>query len=237
MPTPDLGVAGGLRLSLRGHAPERPSPRLVGAAGQRELLPGRPGPADLRRAVPLGDPGRSRRGLAPRLAAPAVAAGLGSGWVVLSQVIAWRIRRRLGERDRASKIRQLARHEAESLAQANALFAGDHYDLCVVEAWRALECRLRQALLARRHPAAAEDSHAVIRLASRRGLLKEPVLGLVAALQRHWEIALSTDPLPREAALEALGAVRYILSILPAAQARSPLGRAPHPAPEIAQAA
>ncbi len=154
-------------------------------------------------------------------AAPAVAIGLGSGWVILSQVVAWRIRRRLGERDRISKMGQLARQEAESLAQANDLFAGDHYDLCVVEAWRALESRLRQALLSRRIAPRSDDPQAVIRAATRRGILKEPTLGLVAELKRHWSVAVSTDPLSREAAVESLGAVRYILSILPAKEPAS----------------
>ena len=149
-------------------------------------------------------------------AAPAVAVGLGSGWVILSQVVAWRIRHRLGERDRASRMEQMARREAESLAQANELFGGDHYDLCVVEAWRALESRLRQALLSRRVATRSDDPQAVIRLATRKGLLKEPTLGLVAELKRHWSVAVSTEPLTREAAVESLGAVRYILSILPA---------------------
>jgi HEPN domain-containing protein len=157
-------------------------------------------------------------------AAPAVAVGLGSGWVILSQVVAWRIRRRLGERDRASKMEQLAKQEAASLDQARAMFESEHFDLCVVEAWRALESRLRQALLSRRIPARADDHHAVIRLAVRRGILREPALGLVAGLERHWSVAVSTDPLPREAAVESLGAVRYILSILPVHEIRSPGG-------------
>src|ERR1700733_9464816 len=61
-------------------------------------------------------------------AAPAVAIGLGSGWVILSQVVAWRIRRRLGERDRASKMEQLAKQEAVSLDQARSLFESQHFD-------------------------------------------------------------------------------------------------------------
>jgi HEPN domain-containing protein len=156
-------------------------------------------------------------------AAPAVAVGLGFGWVLLSQVVAWRIGRRLGERDRASRMEQLARREAESLAQANDLLTGEHYDLCVVEAWRALESRLRQTLLSRRVTARADDHLGIIRLAERKGILKEPTLGLVAELKRHWSVAVSTEPLPREAAIESLGAVRYILSILPAREPQ------PHP--------
>ncbi len=69
-------------------------------------------------------------------AAPAVAIGLGVGWVALSQLVAWRIRSRLGEQDRASRIAQLAAQEVGSLKQANELFDGGHYDLSIVEAWR-----------------------------------------------------------------------------------------------------
>ena len=153
-------------------------------------------------------------------AAPAVAFGLGAGWIALSQVFAWRIRRRLGERDRVSKMEQLAKQEAESLDQARTLFESEHFDLCVVEAWRALESRLRQALLSRRVAARTDDAQAVIRAATRRGILKEPTLGLVAEMKRHWLVAVSTEPLPRESAVQMLGAVRYILSILPAKEPR-----------------
>jgi hypothetical protein len=149
-------------------------------------------------------------------AAPVVAIGLGFGWIALTQVFAWRIRRRLGEQDRVSKMDQLASQEARSLDQARELFANDHYDLSVVEAWRALEARLRQALLSRRVTTTSDNPQAVIRAAVRKGLLREPTLGLVDAMKRHWAIAISTEPLPREAAVEALGAVRYILSIIPA---------------------
>ena len=161
-------------------------------------------------------------------AAPAVAVGLGSGWVALSQVVAWRINRRLGERDRASKMEQLAKQEATSIQQAKALLDGEHYDLCVVESWRALEARLRRALLSRKVTAKADDHHKVVRIASRIGLLDEPTLGLVENLERHWTVAVGTDPSPREAAVESLGAVRYILSILPVHANRS-VPNAPKP--------
>ena len=68
----------------------------------------------------------------------------------------------------------------------------------------------------------SDDPQAVIRVATRKGILKEPTLGLVAELKRHWSVAVSTEPLPREAAVESLGAVRYILSILPAQEVLTP---------------
>lgn len=137
-------------------------------------------------------------------AAPAVAVGLGLGWVALSQLVAWRIRWRLGEQDRASRIAQLARQEVESLNQARELFDGGHYDLSVVEAWRALEARLRQVLLSRRIETRTGGPEVVLHVAVRKGILREPTLGVVAELRRHWMVAVSTEPLSREAAVESL---------------------------------
>jgi hypothetical protein len=148
-------------------------------------------------------------------AAPVVALGLGVGWVALSQLIAWRIHRRLGEQDRVSKMAQLAQQEMESLNRARELFDNDHYDLSVVEAWRALEARLRQVLLHRGVVTDTNDSQAVIRSAAKKGILREPTLGLVAVLKRHWTVAVSTEPLPREAANDSLSVVRHILAVTP----------------------
>ena len=55
----------------------------------------------------------------------------------------------------------------------------------------------------------------VIHVAIRQGILKEPTLGVVAELKRHWTVAVSTEPLSREAAVEPLSAVRHVLSVIP----------------------
>jgi hypothetical protein len=149
-------------------------------------------------------------------AAPAVAFGLGLSWLTLTQLVAWRLRGRLGERDRAAKIAQLAKQEIDSLNQASDLFESEHYDLSVIEAWRALEARLRQRLLSRKIVTPLETPHALIQTATRKKILEEPILGVVAELRRNVNIAVSTEPLPREAAVRSLSAVRHILSIVPA---------------------
>ncbi len=148
-------------------------------------------------------------------AAPVVAAGMGIGWIALSQLVVWRIRRRLGEQDRLAKIAQLAKQEAESVSQARELFESEHYDLSVVEAWRALEARLRQALLGRGIVSGMGTAQAILHVATRKGLLREPTLGVVEQLKRHWLVAVSAEPSSREAANEALSIVRHVLSILP----------------------
>ena len=61
----------------------------------------------------------------------------------------------------------------------------------------------------------AVDPQAVIHVAVRKGILKEPTLGVVAELRRHWTVAISTEPLAREAAVESLSAVRHVLSVIP----------------------
>ena len=151
-------------------------------------------------------------------AAPAVAIGLGAGWVGLSQVVAYWIRRKLGDQDRFAKMSQLAVREMESLKQASEMFTSEHYDLSVVLAWRALEARLRQALLSRRIQAHGDDATRLLHLATRKGILREPVLGVVEELRRHWIAALSTEPLSREAATQALSAVRHLLAVVPVHQ-------------------
>jgi hypothetical protein len=156
-------------------------------------------------------------------AAPLVAIGLGAGWIALSQLVAWRIRRRLGEQDRVSKMTQLATQEIASLNRAKEMYHSQHYDLCVVEAWRALEARLRQVLLNRGIAVEAADAQAVIHTAVKKGILREPTLGLVAELKRHWMVAVSTEPLSPEAANESLSAVRHILSVIPVKEHASPV--------------
>jgi HEPN domain-containing protein len=147
-------------------------------------------------------------------AAPAVAVGLGAGWIAFTQLVAWRIRGRLGARDRAAKIAQLAEQEIKSLKAARDLFESEHYDLSVIEAWRALEARLRQALLSRKITAPMETSHAVIHVATRKGIVQAPILDVIDELRHHWSIAVSAEPLPREAAVKSLSAVRHLLSIV-----------------------
>jgi HEPN domain-containing protein len=148
-------------------------------------------------------------------AAPAMAIGFGGGGFILSQWVAWRLRGRLGEQDRVAKIEHLARQERQALSQARDLFANEHYDLSVVEAWRAIEARLGQVLLSRRIVARSNRPHALFDLAIRKGIIHEPVLGMLEELKRHWNIAVSIDPLTRSSASEALSAARHILATVP----------------------
>ena len=167
-------------------------------------------------------------------AAPVVAIGLGTGWVALSQLVAWRIRRRLGEQDRISKLTQLASLEIQSINRARVLFESQHYDLSVVESWRALEARLRQVLLTRGVVTDVADPQAVIRIAVKKGILHEPTLGLIAELKRHWAVAVSTEPLSSEAANESLSTVRHILSVIPVKKHSYVASARPEPVPACA---
>jgi HEPN domain-containing protein len=148
-------------------------------------------------------------------AAPAVALGLGAAWLALSQVLAWLLRNRLGRQDRTARVDQLAEREMESLNRARELFGQGHYDLSVIEAWRALEARLRRVLLSHSLSPAKSDPEALIRAAKRAGILGEPALRLLQDVEHQWRIAISTEPLSEAAAQNALDEARQILATIP----------------------
>jgi hypothetical protein len=56
---------------------------------------------------------------------------------------------------------------------------------------------------------------ALIRAAKRAGILKESALRLLQDVEQQWRIAISTEPLSKEAAQSALNAARQILATIP----------------------
>jgi hypothetical protein len=150
-----------------------------------------------------------------KYAAHWAALGVGVGGFVLAQVFAWFLRGRLGKHDRSAKVDQFSKEEVKALADSQELFAGDHYDLAVMQAFRAVEARLRRVLLNRGGNLPEGDHDALIAAAKRAGLLREPTLSLLQELQRCWRIAISHEPLSREAAADALSATRDILAAIP----------------------
>lgn len=147
-------------------------------------------------------------------AAPGVLVGAGIGWLVLSQIVAWVFRGWLSDEDRAAKIRQWADQEIAALNRAREMFDNQHYDLSVLEAWRAIEARLRRVLLAKGITTRAETPQKMIDAAVRAKIVHEPAVGLLQELRKQWNIAVSFDPLSREAADKALHAARDILSTI-----------------------
>ena len=150
-----------------------------------------------------------------RWTAPGAALGLVIVWFGL----AWLLRGRLGAQDRSAKVGQFARQEVKALADAQELFANDHYDLSVMEAYRAVEARLRRVLLGRGTMPPAGDPQALLAAAKRAGILREPALTLLDELMRHWRVATGSEPLTLEGAVAALAAARNVLSMIPVPKA------------------
>jgi HEPN domain-containing protein len=147
-------------------------------------------------------------------AAPGVALGVGIGWLVLSQVVAWLFRGRLSDEDIAAKVRQWADQEMAALNRAREMFDSQHYDLSVIEAWRAIEARLRRVLLAKGIRSGGETPQKMIDAAVRAKVVPEKSIDMLHTLRKQWNIAVSFDPLSREAAEKALHAARDILSTI-----------------------
>jgi hypothetical protein len=147
-------------------------------------------------------------------AAPTVALGLGIGWLVLSQVVALLLRGRLGHQDRTAKIEQLAHQEKLAVQQAADLFDGDHYDLSVMETWRAVEARLRRVLMARGITLRKTGAAALIAAAKKAGVVSESTLRLLQELEAYWHVAIGSEPTTKEAATAAMSAGRQILATI-----------------------
>jgi hypothetical protein len=145
---------------------------------------------------------------------PIAAAAIGIFWLLLSQLLAWRLRNRLSDQDHTAKVKQLAEEEFNALNQAQEMARGNHYDLAVVQAWKALEARMRQVLLLRGVSLNNTDPQTMIAKAERAGILTGKSREQVEDLRRQWNIAVSTEPLTREAAEKALAAARDILSTI-----------------------
>lgn len=149
-------------------------------------------------------------------AAPTVALVLGIIWLALSQLAAWLFRRRLGEQDRQAKIEQLTRQEVAALQRAQELFTGNHYDLAVIEAAKALDARLRRVLLIRKmYVRDREILEDLVRRASRKGVLLASGVEMFKGFEQSWRVAMSSNPLSREEAMRALAEMRQLLAMIP----------------------
>jgi hypothetical protein len=158
-------------------------------------------------------------------AAPGVALGVGAAWLLLSQILAWLFRGRLSREDITAKVRQWADQEIAALNRAREMFASEHYDLAVIEAWKAIESRLRRVLLAR-GVHSGETPKQMIDAAARANLVREPSLGMLQDLRKQWNIAVSSEPLTRDAAESALNAARNILATISVEGSEGDSGRA-----------
>lgn len=148
-------------------------------------------------------------------AAPTVALSLGVAGLIGFQILALVFRKRLGDQDQTARINQLAEQEIEAVSRARDLFNHDHYDLSVIEAWKAIEARLRRVLLKRGLSKKLDDPQTMIKAAAKASILPESAQKLLPELRKQWNIAVSTEPLTKEAAITALQAARNILASIP----------------------
>jgi hypothetical protein len=144
-------------------------------------------------------------------AAPAVAAGLIGVWLVLALLI----RLKLGRQDRTHQFNALTDTESAALKRAQEMFDQGHFDLSVIEVWRALEARLRRALLLRHVHGPFDDWNKLRDAAHGAGLLSKVPLTALDELRRHWQTAVGVEPLPREDATQALATARNVLATIP----------------------
>jgi hypothetical protein len=155
-------------------------------------------------------------------AAPAAALGMGIGWLVLSQVLALFLRRRLINQDLGAKVKELAEQEHAAVNRASELVASEHLDMSVVETWRAVEARLRRVLLARGIVPRKTSPDAVIAAAKRAAIVNSQGLALLEDLKDALGTAVSNVPITKASASTAFNAGRQILAQIAVDGAASP---------------
>lgn len=141
----------------------------------------------------------------------AIAGGMVAGWLVLAVLI----RLKLGRQDRSHQFNALTETESSALKRAQEMFDQGHFDLSVIEVWRALEARLRRALLQRHIHGPYDDWNKLRDAAHEAGLLKKVPLSTLDDLRQSWQIAVGVEPLPRDTAAAALMAARTVLATIP----------------------
>ena len=142
--------------------------------------------------------------------APAALGGVIGVWVLAGVLLRWR----LGRQDRRAQMRQLSLLEVDHVRKSRDMQTHHHYDMAVIEAWKALEARLHRLLLHRGY-LQHMTPHQMIKTGHRIGLIPSALMPSVQDLQQQWNIAISTQPLTREAAETALNASRKLMAELP----------------------
>jgi HEPN domain-containing protein len=135
--------------------------------------------------------------------------------LILVLPLALYLRRKLGEQDFSAKHAQLVGEEIGALKQAKELFDHHHYDLSVIEAWKALDARLNRLLAARGITVPVDNPRAMLDRARKKGILRENTWRKVQELRKHWNVAVSHEPLGRSEAQAALEAARDIMASIP----------------------
>ena len=80
--------------------------------------------------------------------------------------------------------------ESAALKRAEEMYCHAHYDLSVIEVWRALEARLRRALLLKSVRGQFGDWNTLRDAAHAAGLLSKVPLTALDELRRHWQVAV-----------------------------------------------
>jgi hypothetical protein len=134
---------------------------------------------------------------------------------MLWQVLALWMRKHLGDKDHSTKLEHLVELEIKAVDRAPDFLEDHHYDLSVIEAWKAVEARLRRVLLQHGVTDPGDDPQTLIDTASRAGIFTEATGKMIRNLHQEWKIAVSTEPLSKEAAEMALRTARDILATIP----------------------
>jgi hypothetical protein len=141
---------------------------------------------------------------------PYITIGLLVAWLVVWQLSALAIRRYLTRRDWTNKIDHLTDREMDTLKRARDMMDACHYDLAIIQSYKAVLLRLEMACLKRGYPAGNPLANA-----RKAGIISGANEGLLKVIVANNDVATSTTPVKPEAARETADATQRLLATIP----------------------
>jgi len=121
----------------------------------------------------------------------------------------------LAEKDKSSAVEQLSNRQASLLSRASEMYALGHYDLSVLESFRAVETSIRKVLHTKDVAFRGKTTIEMLKVAERAGIIDPQLLGYIHEIRRIRNQAVHAgEPISQEAAEEALALAKKVVASL-----------------------
>jgi HEPN domain-containing protein len=140
---------------------------------------------------------------------------LGAATMIFMRAITSGFAKTLAERDRSSAIEELSNREVSLISRASEMSALGHYDLAVLESFRAIEASIRKALRSKDISFRGRTTIEMLKVAEKAGIIDPELLGYIHKIRRmRHRAAHEGEPISQEAAEDALALARKVVASL-----------------------
>jgi len=121
----------------------------------------------------------------------------------------------LAEKDKSSAVEQLSNREASLISRASQMHALGHYDLAVLESFRAIETSIRKALRRKDISLRPRTMIEMLKVAEKAGIIDPELRGYIQKIRiMRNQAAHAGEPISQEAAEDALALAKKVIASL-----------------------